>query len=154
MSEQISQAGRALQAGVDEALREPANQPARRSTASDDEIMRILRELATKVNALEQRPVKVPVSAITSVRLQLAESDLMAGVLDSPRASLAGLLVGVAAVSEYLQPGVLGEFLPLLSDQSSTSTISMAVAALTLIFGRYGANRAKPADGSITPAEK
>jgi hypothetical protein len=143
----------AFQAGVDEALSGGSAEP-RINRSADAEMMRLLRELASKVDALEQHRAQVPVSAITSVRLRLAESDLMAGVLDSPRASLAGLLVGVAAVSEYLQPGVLGEFLPLLSDQSSTSTISMAVAALTLIFGRYGANRAKPADGSIVPAGK
>ena len=152
MSEQVSR--EAFQAGVNEALGAPAERATISVAAADRDILRVLRELSTKVDALEQQRTQVPVSAITSVRLRLAESDLMAGVLDSPRASLAGLLVGVAAVSEYLQPGVLGEFLPLLSDQSSTSTISMAVAALTLIFGRYGANRAKPADGSIAPAEK
>lgn len=149
MSDQISQARReAWQAGVDDALAE-RGPGVRGQVSGDGDLQRQVRELTAAVAALRVERTQVPVSQVKSVRLRLAESDLLAGIVDSPRTSLLGVLLGVAAAAQYLDPGILGEFVHLLEGQGDSGAFGLAVAALSLLLGRYGQAKAGPAGGSI-----
>lgn len=141
-----------LESGVSAAL--AGGSTVNRSTAGDDELARLLRGLAGRMDALEQQRTQVPAGQITSLRLLLRQSDTLAGMIDSPRTSILGLLVGLAVAAEYAQPGLLGEFLPILQDPENTGLAGMAAAALSLLFGRYGVPGKPAADGSIVPAVK
>lgn len=143
-----------LENNVDEAL----DQPSRRS--GDAATDKALRELSAAVVALQKQQesmqaqrTQVPASAIKSVRLALAESDLLAGIFESPRTSLLGAMVAVAAFAQYSEPGILGEFVHILEGEGNAGAFGLAAAAFSLLFGRYGQGRSKPADGSIDPAE-
>jgi hypothetical protein len=109
----------------------------------DRDVAAALADLEAAVGELRAAQIagrtQVPMGQVKTLRVQLNESDMLSGLVDSPRSSLAGLFLIVCGVVKYVDPALLGELLHLIEQNGDAGAVGLAAAGVSLLLGKYGA---------------